>query len=257
MSDNSNLNDPQMKNILGSIRRIISEDNAQPAAAADGDEEEVLDLTEEVAEEDRREPTLVVAETGVGGETGEPEVRREPVLGLHSPVEPEAAAAQPAPPAQESPEAGPQEGPILQDTQQPAPIPMETMQAAETLPEEASANAAGPAVDQGTVEEAAAPLAEELAGRQAPAVSEESANEIVSETATTATATALGELTRAMDEKTNKLKVGSGDTSVADMVKELIRPMLREWLDENLPIIVERVVRREIQKLVDRAEPED
>jgi cell pole-organizing protein PopZ len=80
---------------------------------------------------------------------------------------------------------------------------------------------------------------------------------IVSESATAATASALGELTRAMDEKTNKLKIGAGDASISDIVKEMLRPMLREWLDENLPVIVERVVRREIQKLVDRAETDD
>ena len=57
MSDNSGQNDPQMKDILGSIRRIISEDNAQPAAAV-GEDEEILDLTDEVAADeagDRRE----------------------------------------------------------------------------------------------------------------------------------------------------------------------------------------------------------
>jgi cell pole-organizing protein PopZ len=251
MSDNSGQNDPSMKEILGSIRRIISEDNAQPGAAGaaeGGEEEEVLDLTEEVAPEDRQEPTLVATGTRMPDETDEPEIRREPVLGLHRPVEPETAAEQPAPPAQEYPEADQQEAPVLQDTQQSTPIPAEMMQDTESPLAEASADA-GPAVDQEAVEEVAAPLA--------PAVSEESVKEIVSESATTATATALGELTRAMDEKTNKLKVGPGEVSIADMVKELIRPMLREWLDENLPGIVERVVRREIQKLVDRAEPED
>jgi cell pole-organizing protein PopZ len=247
MSDNSGQNDPQLKDILGSIRRIISEDNVQPdAVGAVGEDEEILDLTEEVAVEDRQEPTLVAGGPGVPDEAGEPEIRREPVLGLHSPVEPENASAQPAPREQEYPEADPQE----------TPIAAEMMEDAESPFEEASEDS-GPAVDQGIAEEVAVPLAEELAGQQAPTVSEESVKEIISETATTATATALGELTRAMDEKTNKLKVGPGEISIADMVKELIRPMLREWLDENLPGIVERVVRREIQKLVDRAEPED
>jgi len=247
MSDNSSRNDPSMKEILGSIRKIISEDNAHSAAAAGGEEEDILDLTEEVvAEEDRQEPTLVATGIGAPDEMGEPEIRREPLLGLHSPVEPEIAAEQPAPPERDYPEADPQE----------AVVPQEMIQRAESPSDDASADA-GPPVDEGTVEEVAAPLAEELAGRQAPVISEESVKEIVSESATTATATALGELTRAMDEKTNKLKVGPGEVSIADMVKELIRPMLREWLDENLPIIVERVVRREIQKLVDRAEPED
>lgn len=34
-----------------------------------------------------------------------------------------------------------------------------------------------------------------------------------------------------------------------DLVKEMLRPMLRAWLDENLPVIVERLVRAEIERV--------
>jgi cell pole-organizing protein PopZ len=247
MSDNSGQNDPQMKDILGSIRRIISEDNEQPAAAEGGEEEEILDLTEEVAADevgDRRlDPTA-----GMADEEAEPEIRREPVLGLHNPTppaaepvleQPESMAGHAAPPVQEPSEAAEQDMDTTPDENAPIPMPSKMMRETETTVEEAPQAEPEPVVEP------------------APEAGEEAIREIVSETATIATATALGELTRAMDENTNKLKVGSGETSIADMVKELIRPMLREWLDENLPGIVERVVRREIQKLVDRAEPED
>jgi len=33
------------------------------------------------------------------------------------------------------------------------------------------------------------------------------------------------------------------------MVRELLRPMLKQWLDDNLPSIVERLVRAEIQRV--------
>ena len=33
------------------------------------------------------------------------------------------------------------------------------------------------------------------------------------------------------------------------MVGELLRPMLKTWLDENLPSIVEKLVRAEIQRV--------
>jgi uncharacterized protein len=37
---------------------------------------------------------------------------------------------------------------------------------------------------------------------------------------------------------------------VADgLVREMLRPMLKQWLDENLPAIVERLVRTEIQRV--------
>jgi uncharacterized protein len=34
-----------------------------------------------------------------------------------------------------------------------------------------------------------------------------------------------------------------------DMVREMIRPMLKVWLDDNLPIMVERLVRTEIERV--------
>lgn len=34
-----------------------------------------------------------------------------------------------------------------------------------------------------------------------------------------------------------------------DLVKEMLRPMLKSWLDENLPVIVERLVRAEIERV--------
>ncbi len=33
------------------------------------------------------------------------------------------------------------------------------------------------------------------------------------------------------------------------MAREMLRPMLKAWLDENLPAIVERLVRAEIQRV--------
>ncbi len=40
-------------------------------------------------------------------------------------------------------------------------------------------------------------------------------------------------------------------TEVAEGVaREMLRPMLKTWLDENLPAIVERLVRAEIDRVV-------
>jgi cell pole-organizing protein PopZ len=44
--------------------------------------------------------------------------------------------------------------------------------------------------------------------------------------------------------------------TLEDIVKELLRPMLKQWLDRNLSVIVERIVSREISKLVGRTEDE-
>lgn len=39
------------------------------------------------------------------------------------------------------------------------------------------------------------------------------------------------------------------ERTVEDLVKEILRPMLKEWLDQNLPGIVERLVRAEIERV--------
>lgn len=39
-----------------------------------------------------------------------------------------------------------------------------------------------------------------------------------------------------------------GDRSLEELVRELLRPMLQRWLDENLPGLVERAVRAEIAR---------
>jgi cell pole-organizing protein PopZ len=49
---------------------------------------------------------------------------------------------------------------------------------------------------------------------------------------------------------------GDSGRTVEDLVMELMRPMLREWLDDNLPSLVERLVQKEIRYLVRRSEPE-
>lgn len=33
-----------------------------------------------------------------------------------------------------------------------------------------------------------------------------------------------------------------------------MKPILKEWLDKNLPYMIERIVRKEIERMVNRAE---
>jgi cell pole-organizing protein PopZ len=46
----------------------------------------------------------------------------------------------------------------------------------------------------------------------------------------------------------------AGGITVEQLVVDLLTPMLRDWLDQNLPGIVERVVEQEVKKLARRAE---
>lgn len=43
--------------------------------------------------------------------------------------------------------------------------------------------------------------------------------------------------------------VRSGETSLEGLTRDLLRPMLKEWLDTNLPPIVESMVEREIARI--------
>ena len=37
--------------------------------------------------------------------------------------------------------------------------------------------------------------------------------------------------------------------TLEDLVREMLRPMLKTWLDDNLPGLVERLVRAEIERV--------
>ncbi|AOL25048.1 PopZ-related pole organizing protein [Erythrobacter litoralis] len=43
--------------------------------------------------------------------------------------------------------------------------------------------------------------------------------------------------------------VRSGETSLEGLVREMLRPMLAQWLDENLPGMVEKMVQAEIARI--------
>lgn len=43
--------------------------------------------------------------------------------------------------------------------------------------------------------------------------------------------------------------VRSGETSLEELTRELLKPMLKEWLDTKLPEIVEAMVAREISRI--------
>lgn len=45
------------------------------------------------------------------------------------------------------------------------------------------------------------------------------------------------------------LSTSGNSRTLEDLVKELLRPILKEWLDDNLPELVERLVRDEIERV--------
>lgn len=68
----------------------------------------------------------------------------------------------------------------------------------------------------------------------------EAPSRLVSTATNAAVSTAFGTLART---------VASNSRTVDDLVTEALRPMLKAWLDENLPTLVERLVRAEIERV--------
>lgn len=64
---------------------------------------------------------------------------------------------------------------------------------------------------------------------------------LVSEETSRQVAAAFGELSEAFASRSRK--------SFDEMAEEMLRPMLQEWLDNNLPTLVERLVREEIERV--------
>ena len=50
-------------------------------------------------------------------------------------------------------------------------------------------------------------------------------------------------------EELSEAFAASRRRSFDEMAEEMIRPMLREWMDNNLPVLVERLVREEIERV--------
>lgn len=76
---------------------------------------------------------------------------------------------------------------------------------------------------------------------------------LVAPEAAAAAASSVGNLVRALTERSTQ--VHQGGPTIEDLVRDEIRPVLKQWLDANLPPLVERLVRIEIERVVTRAVP--
>ncbi|QBX37891.1 DUF2497 domain-containing protein [Brevundimonas sp. S30B] len=194
MTDQS-AQEPTMEEILASIRRIISEDDAPAEAPAGEEPAPAAELEPEP--EPAPSPALMDETPSV-----QPE---EEVLELTERAEPEqigdldVAEAQPFPAAEAEPE--------------PAPQPAAAASPYDSLVGDSAAASAASAF---------AGLAATFQKPEAPAA-------------------------RGPD-----LNFASGST-VEAMVAEMLRPMLKDWLDANLPGIVEAQVRKEVERIARNA----
>ncbi len=75
---------------------------------------------------------------------------------------------------------------------------------------------------------------------------------LVAPAAAAAAASSVGTLVRSIAAE-RSMQVYSGGPTIEDIVRGEIRPLLKQWLDENLPPMVERLVRSELERVVARA----
>lgn len=61
----------------------------------------------------------------------------------------------------------------------------------------------------------------------------------------------LSELAQVISEEK---ETPASETSLEGLVKSILTPYLKEWLDMHLPSVIERVVQKEVRRLIDKAE---
>ena len=149
--------------------------------------------------------------------------------------EPGAKAAAPAPAARQS------EPDVLELTQVAAEEP--------PAPREPERRAAAPERPR-VVKPEPAPRPAPQPARQEPdlqMVDKDDRDGLVSGQTQSAISQAFGMLARDRGERDLPVSAGEART-LEDIVAAMMRPMLKDWLEENLPEIVERVVREEVER---------
>lgn len=108
-------------------------------------------------------------------------------------------------------------------------------------------------VERGDASEPAG--AAEALPEEPPAPAEEGKGDLLSSDAAAAAVAALsqavqlGDAARAGAAPT----AGSGSQTLDALVRQALTPLLKAWLDENLPPLVERIVREEVRRLAEQA----
>ena len=76
---------------------------------------------------------------------------------------------------------------------------------------------------------------------------------VMSSATAEASADALSQLARAILDHRD-INIGTREVTLETMVRQMLRPLLKEWLDRNLPYLIERLVKKEIDLMINRAE---
>jgi len=276
MSEPKRDDEPTMEEILASIRKIISEDDpdtaeAAPAAPATQGEDAPLDA-DSVGDEAEPEPepmelTQMVSEDGSvvdlrAERPAGPASVQEGLVEEEAPGQ-EAAEAPTQPDRDEESERATVEPLVPQGARVHAELVSEDNDGAQPEPQEPDSESRdAELVLVSEIEpEAESEVATE-AGPEDPADTEEAQAvraaadpESESLVSTEATAAATAAMSRLKDRLAAGVVGGGSDKSIEALARETMAPHLKSWLDQNLPELVERIVREEIEKLVKQTEP--
>ena len=188
-----------MEEILASIRRIISEDEAPPAES------------EEAVAAPEPEPA------------SEPELEAEPEFG-------------PEPEPESEPEPLPE--PVAE-----APAAVETIEDDEVLELTDRVEAApAPAETHGDIDVYPVESEPEFEAPAAPEPRAAADDVLVGKVAAESAASAFGQLAKTV-------AMPAEGRNLEDVVRELLRPLLKAWLDEHLPGIVQAKVEAEVERI--------
>ena len=242
MTQPAKVQEPSMEEILASIRRIIADDEAKPAGA-------------------EKSPDPPATSAAAAPAARAPVMKDIPPSAIAPAVKPAPAAAAPPPPPEPAalngqddidamlasldeatPEAEirpPQpDGEVFDLTDEmalPDPPP--------PAPAASSFHRVEPQDDLEFTESAAAKAVHRQPAYEPPALETAAApvQQILSRTTVNAVESAFNALANTV--------LSNNARTLEDLVKEMLRPMLKSWLDDNLPGLVERIVKAEIERV--------
>jgi cell pole-organizing protein PopZ len=250
MTQPAKLQEPSMEEILASIRRIIADDEAKPATAEKPTSPAPPAKPEKAAAPapapkapvmKDNPPSTIPAAQPAAAKMAPPQVASAP-----PPAAPAASNSQDDIDALLN---GLDEATTPEEIRAPVPEPevfelTDEMAVAPPAPPQPSFHKVEPAGDLEFTEAAAAkavhrPPAFEPSPFESPSVPPP--QQILSHSTVSAVESAFNSLAHTV--------LSNNARTLEDLVKEMLRPMLKSWLDDNLPGLVERIVKAEIERV--------
>jgi uncharacterized protein len=244
MTQAAKVQEPSMEEILASIRRIIADDEAKPPAA----EKPERPQKAAVAAPAMKPPVMKdIPPSAI------PAAQAAAAKAAAAPVKPTPAPVAPVPPpvsnSQDDIDAllnGLDEVTTPEEIR--APLPDDevfelTDEMAMPVPEpQSSFHKIDPQDDIEFEEAAAARTPHRQPSFEPPPLESSSPpQQILSRTTVSAVESAFNTLANTV--------LSNNARTLEDLVKEMLRPMLKSWLDDNLPALVERIVKAEIERV--------